>query len=261
MATPLFAATVPSPYINTGNGKDKGITDTSIWAPLACAAGGQVGRYVAGPPAPITQYWDSMAAGLLAGLAVNYAAVSSDGTRWPFKDPFAKLKAAKGDATVADTALFASISGKESWCYVRRGGKEGYWMQGQCIGAFPNTSIMIGHDTIVQILVASAVLLWLHGGIRKNMREIAGMLAGMTLGSEGIARWQGSNYVNEVRFGDTGGNGGDYSTGVKDATGYRYGVLGTKANIAGGLVDSNAIGRYSIQKGGAATANPSGWGT
>jgi hypothetical protein len=207
MATPKVNAFVDgftTPYTATGNSSKKGFGDIAFVAPVAAALGGQVGRIVAGPTGPIHQYYDTMLAGLLAGLAFNYFAVSSDGNNFAFKDPFNQLaKTQNADGT--SPALYTP-DGSVNRTYVRRGGKDGYWVNAVGIGPFTKTQITMGYDTILQFLVASIVLVLRHGGLKKNLIEILGTLGGMTIGSEGLSRWQGSNYRNTVQF--------NYATGA-----------------------------------------------
>jgi hypothetical protein len=228
MTTPVntWATGTVDPYSKTGNSSKKGFGDVAIMAPVAAALGGQVGRIVAGPTGPIHQYYDSMLAGLLAGLVFNYAAVTSDGNSFAFKDPFNQF-AKTQDASGTNPAVYIK-DGNVNLSYVRRGGKEGYWVNAVGIGPFQKTQIRIGYDTIFQFLVASIVLVLRHGGLKKNLIEILGTLGGMTIGSEGLSRWQGSNYRNTVNMNYASGGvlAGAYDT--LDSMGYTekgYGVL------------------------------------
>jgi hypothetical protein len=118
--------TMVSPYTATGNSSKKGFGDVAFMAPVAAALGGQVGRIVAGPTGPIHQYYDTMLAGLLAGLAFNYAAVSSDGNNFAFKDPYNRFpKTQDAGGKNPAVAIKAGFPGGSS-SYVRRGGEKGY---------------------------------------------------------------------------------------------------------------------------------------
>jgi hypothetical protein len=215
MATPVktWADGAVNVYTATGNSSKKGFGDVGFMAPVAAALGGQVGRIVAGPTGPIHQYYDTMLAGLLAGLAFNYMAVTSDGNNFAFKDPFNRFpKTQNADGKKPAVYISNNFPGG-AWSYVRRGGEKGYWMNAVGIGPFPNTQIRMGYDTIVQFLVASIVLILRHGGLKKNLIEILGTLGGMTIGSEGLSRWQGSNFRNTAVIANDGGfTGNDMST-------------------------------------------------
>lgn len=222
------------PYAKTGNSKDNGFGDVQ-WGPsVAAAVGGQIGRFVAGPAAPIQQYLDVMIGGFLAGVVVNYMAVTSDGDNWAYKNPLHKFP--KGKDAVAEKK-FERIKASDSWCYVRRGDTTGYWVNAWCMGQYSPTAVMVGYDTVAQFVVASLILAVRHGGLKSNLREILGLLAGITIGSEGYSRWIGTNYKQTMTFNplSTGtgaygeiseGQGYDkntgqtmyYGTGVADAT-------------------------------------------
>ena len=226
-----WATGTVDPYSKTGNSSKKGFGNVSIMAPLAAALGGQVGRIVAGPAGPIHQYYDSMLAGLLAGLAFNYMAVTSDGNNFAFKDPFNRFpKTQNSSGSAPAVAINAGFPGGSA-SYVRRGGEKGYWVNAVGIGPWSVTQITIGYDTIFQFLVASIVLVLRHGGLKKNLIEILGTLGGMTIGSEGLSRWQGSNYRNTVQMNYNGGGvlAGAYDS--LDTMGYTekgFGVLPNK---------------------------------
>ena len=195
-----------NPYTATGNSKKKGVGDVAFMAPVAAALGGQVGRMVAGPAGPIHQYYDSMLAGLLAGLIFNYMAVSSDGNNFAFRDPYNRFpKHQNADGKSPALYIKSGFPGDAN-SYVRRGGEKGYWVNAVGIGPWAATQIRIGYDTIFQFLVASIVLVLRHGGLKKNIIEIIGTLGGMTIGSEGLSRWQGSNYRNTVSMSSTDGS-------------------------------------------------------
>jgi hypothetical protein len=200
MTTPVktWADGAVSPYTATGNSSKKGFGDIGFMAPVAAALGGQVGRIVAGPTGPIHQYYDTMLAGLLAGLAFNYAAVTSDGNNFAFRDPFNRFPKTQNSSGTAPAVYIKSGFPGDVNSYVRRGGEKGYWVNAVGIGPFGVTQIRIGYDTIFQFLVASIVLVLRHGGLKKNLIEILGTLGGMTIGSEGLSRWQGSNYRNTI---------------------------------------------------------------
>lgn len=223
-------ATAVNPYTATGNSSKKGVGDIAFMAPVAAALGGQVGRMVSGPAGPIHQYYDSMLAGLLAGLIFNYMAVSSDGNNFAFRDPYNRFpKTQNADGKNPAVYIKSGFPGDVS-SYVRRGGKDGYWVNAVGIGPFANTQIRVGYDTILQFLVASIVLVLRHGGLKKNLIEILGTLGGMTIGSEGLSRWQGSNYQNTVSMNqvDGGTMPGTYtSLNSMGATEKGYGVLPT----------------------------------
>jgi hypothetical protein len=220
--------TAVNPYTATGNSSKKGFGDIAFMAPVAAALGGQVGRIVAGPTGPIHQYYDTMLAGLLAGLVFNYAAVTSDGNNFAFKDPynrFPKTQDASGKNPAV--AIKAGFPGGSS-AYVRRGGKDGYWVNAVGIGPWSETQITLGYDTILQFLVASIVLVLRHGGLKKNLIEILGTLGGMTIGSEGLSRWQGSNYKNTIFMDQRNGGAMPGTWDTLDSLGYTekaYGVV------------------------------------
>jgi hypothetical protein len=207
-------AAAVNPYTATGNSSKKGFGDIGFMAPVAAALGGQVGRIVAGPTGPIHQYYDTMLAGLLAGLAFNYAAVTSDGNNFAFKDPYNRFPKTQNSSGTAPAVYIKDGFPGDAGSYVRRGGKDGYWVNAVGIGPFTKTQIRIGYDTIVQFLVASIVLVLRHGGLKKNLVEILGTLGGMTIGSEGLSRWQGSNYRNTVNVNH---NDGSVTTGAYDS--------------------------------------------
>ena len=221
-----------NPYTATGNSSKKGVGDVAFMAPVAAALGGQVGRMVAGPAGPIHQYYDSMLAGLLAGLIFNYAAVSSDGNNFAFRDPFNRFpKTQNADGKSPAVYIKSGFPGDQN-SYVRRGGKDGYWVNAVGIGPWGNTQIRIGYDTIFQFLVASIVLVLRHGGLKKNLIEILGTLGGMTIGSEGLSRWQGSNYRNTIFMSMDDGSAGKNAFDTLDSLGYTekgFGVLPNKA--------------------------------
>ena len=207
------------PYSKTGNSKDNGFGDVQ-WGPsIAAAVGGQVGRFVAGPTAPIQQYLDVMVGGFLAGVLVNYMAVSSDGDNWAYKNPLHKFEKGKDTITKGKRAL---IKGSESWCYVRRGDTTGYWVNAWCMGQYSPTAVMVGYDTIAQFVVASLILAVRHGGLKSNLREILGLLAGITIGSEGYSRWIGTNYKQTMTFNPTKDGNGAYGE-ISEAQGYAKG--------------------------------------
>jgi hypothetical protein len=183
------------PYSKTGNSSKNTFSDVKYGAPIAAAIGGQVGRFVAGPTAPITQYWEVMAAGLLAGVLVNYMAVTSDGDNFAYKNPYHKFP-----TKMPGKAGFFGIKGSEATCYVRRGDEKGYWVNAVCYGQAANTAIMFGYDTIAQFVVAALVLVIRHGGLKNNLREILGLLAGVGIGSEGYARYVNADYKNTLTF-------------------------------------------------------------
>jgi hypothetical protein len=233
MSTPVntWDPKAVNPYTATGNSSKKGFGDIGFMAPVAAALGGQVGRIVAGPTGPIHQYYDSMLAGLLAGLAFNYAAVTSDGNNFAFKDPYNRFpKTQNSSGTAPAVAINAGFPGGSS-AYVRRGGKGGYWVNAVGIGPWSETQVTIGYDTILQFLVASIVLVLRHGGLKKNLIEILGTLGGMTIGSEGLSRWQGSNYRNTLYMDQNTGGVAPGSFDSLDSLGYTakaYGVLPNK---------------------------------
>lgn len=224
-----------NPYTETGNSSKKGFGDVAFMAPVAAALGGQVGRIVAGPTGPIHQYYDSMLAGLLAGLIFNYAAVTSDGNNFAFKDPYQRFpKTQDSSGTAPAVAINAGFPGGAA-SYVRRGGPKGYWVNAVGIGPWSATQITIGYDTIFQFLVASIVIILRHGGLKKNLIEILGTLGGMTIGSEGLSRWQGSNYRNVVWMDQRTGGPMPESTQSMESLGYTakaFGALPTKTPAA-----------------------------
>ena len=221
-----------NPYTATGNGSKKGVGDVAFMAPVAAALGGQVGRMVAGPAGPIHQYYDSMLAGLLAGLFFNYLAVSSDGNNFAFRDPYNRFPKTQNSSNTAPAVYVKDGFPGDAGSYVRRGGKDGYWVNAVGIGPWNATQIRIGYDTIFQFLVASIVLVLRHGGLKKNLIEILGTLGGMTIGSEGLSRWQGSNYRNTVYMSSTDGSLGSGAYQSLESLGYTekgYGVLPNNA--------------------------------
>jgi hypothetical protein len=192
-----FAGKLPEP--SGGNSDKRDTSDVSILSSVSAAVGGQIGRFVAGPAAPIQQYMDVMIAGLLASLVVNYMALKGDGKSYPYKDPWHKFP--KKTSGLKDDKKYLSTSASDSFCYVRRGGgKDGYWINAVCLGKFAPTAIYVGFDTIAHFVVAALVLIVRHGGLKSNLRELLGLLAGITIGSEGYARWEGSNYITEFTY-------------------------------------------------------------
>ncbi len=230
MATPVktWADGAVSPYTATGNSSKKGVGDVAVMAPVAAALGGQVGRIVAGPTGPIHQYYDTMLAGLLAGLVFNYFAVTSDGNNFAFRDPFNRFPKTQNSSNTAPAVYIKSGFPGDNNSYVRRGGEKGYWVNAVGIGPFAGTQIRVGYDTIVQFLVASIVLVLRHGGLKKNLVEILGTLGGMTIGSEGLSRWQGSNYRNTIQMSmDDGSTIGYSSLASMGYTEKGFGILPT----------------------------------
>ena len=211
----------PDPYDKSGNSSKNTFSDLKWGAPIAAAVGGQVGRFVAGPTAPIQQYWEVMAGGLLAGVLVNYLAVTSDGDNMAYKNPYHKFptKMPKKDG-------FYGITGQESWCYVRRGDEKGYWVNAICYGQSDKTALMFGYDTIAQFVVASLILVIRHGGLSNNLREILGLLAGVGIGSEGYARYVNADYKNTLTFDPLGT--GAYAPDKIDGTTSWFGQPYTK---------------------------------
>ena len=204
------------PYTKSGNSSKNTFSDLKWGAPIAAAVGGQVGRFVAGPTAPITQYWEVMAAGLLAGVVVNYMAVTSDGDNFAYKNPYHKFP-----TKMPDKAGFFGITGSEATCYVRRGDEKGYWVNAVCYGQSANTAIMFGYDTIAQFVIAALVLVIRHGGLKNNLRELLGLLAGVGIGSEGYARYVNADYKNTLPF--SPGSDGSYAPVKVDGTTSWYG--------------------------------------
>jgi len=183
-----------------GNDKKKGVSDIKWGSSLAASVGGQIGRFTAGPAAPVQQYLDVMVGGLLASLVVNYMAMTSDGDNWAFKNPqyktWKEFKNEKGKTP----GVFAGIDAKDSFCYVRRGEDKGYWVNAVCMGNYSSTSVMVGYDTIANFVAAAAILIVRHGGVSNNLRELLGLLAGITIGSEGYTSYVGTGYQTRMIF-------------------------------------------------------------
>ena len=204
------------PYVKSGNSSKNTFSDLKWGAPIAAAVGGQVGRFIAGPTAPIQQYWEVMAGGLLAGVLVNYMAVTSDGDNMAYKNPYHKFP-----SKMPKENGFFGITGQESWCYVRRGDEKGYWVNAICYGQSDKTALMFGYDTIAQFVVASLILVIRNGGLSNNLREILGLLAGVGIGSEGYARYVNADYKNTLTFAP--GGDGSYVPDKIDGTTSWYG--------------------------------------
>ena len=182
-----------------GNEKKKGVSDLKWGSSVAASVGGQIGRFTAGPAAPVQQYLDVMLAGLLASLVVNYMAMTSEGDNWAFKNPgYKKWKEFKDKGTGGQ--VYAGISSTDSFCYVRRGEDKGYWVNAVCMGKYSPTSVMIGYDTIANFVAAAAILIVRHGGVANNLRELLGLLAGITIGSEGYTSYVGTGYQTRMIF-------------------------------------------------------------
>ena len=215
--TPRKPWTAVDPYDKSGNSSKNSFSDLKWGAPVAAAVGGQVGRFVAGPTAPIQEYWEVMAGGLLAGVLVNYLAVTSDGDNMAYKNPYHKFPKKVPDKG----GDFYGITGQESWCYVRRGDEKGYWVNAVCYGQSDKTALMFGYDTIAQFVVASLILVIRHGGLSNNLREILGLLAGVGIGSEGYARYVNADYKNTLTFDPT--KNGEYAPDKIEGTTSWYG--------------------------------------
>jgi hypothetical protein len=184
-----------------GNDKKKGVSDLKWGSSLAASVGGQIGRFTAGPAAPVQQYLDVMVGGLLASLVVNYMAMTSDGDNWAFKNPQYKTwKEFKDAKTATPVKVYAGIDAKDSFCYVRRGEDKGYWVNAVCMGNYSTTSVMVGYDTIANFVAAAAILIVRHGGVANNLRELLGLLAGITIGSEGYSSYVGTGYQTRMIF-------------------------------------------------------------
>jgi hypothetical protein len=183
-----------------GNDKKKGVSDIKWGSSLAASVGGQIGRFTAGPAAPVQQYLDVMVGGLLASLVVNYMAMTSEGDNWAFKNPVYKTWKQFKDTKKASTGVFAGIDAKDSFCYVRRGEDKGYWVNAVCMGNYSATSVMVGYDTIANFVAAAAILIVRHGGVANNLRELLGLLAGITIGSEGYTSYVGTGYQTRMIF-------------------------------------------------------------
>ena len=182
-----------------GNDKKKGVSDIKWGSSVAASVGGQIGRFTAGPAAPVQQYLDVMVGGLLASLVVNYMAMTSEGDNWAFKNPAYKTwKQFKDKAP--GTGVYAGIKSKDSFCYVRRGEDKGYWVNAVCMGNYSATSVMVGYDTIANFVAAAAILIVRHGGVANNLRELLGLLAGITIGSEGYTSYVGTGYQTRMIF-------------------------------------------------------------
>jgi hypothetical protein len=202
-----------------GNDKKKGVSDIKWGSSLAASVGGQIGRFTAGPAAPVQQYLDVMVGGLLASLVVNYMAMTSDGDNWAFKNPQYKTwKEFKDDKTKTGAKVYAGIDAKDSFCYVRRGEDKGYWVNAVCMGNYSATSVMVGYDTIANFVAAAAILIVRHGGVANNLRELLGLLAGITIGSEGYTSYVGTGYQTRMIFDPTATDAG-VSTYAKAAEG------------------------------------------
>ena len=231
-----------------GNEKKKGVSDLKWGSSVAASVGGQIGRFTAGPAAPVQQYLDVMVGGLLASLVVNYMAMTSEGDNWAFKNPaYKKWKEFKDTAT-GGTNVYAGISSTDSFCYVRRGEDKGYWVNAVCMGKYSATSVMIGYDTIANFVAAAAILIVRHGGVANNLRELLGLLAGITIGSEGYTSYVGTGYQTRMIFDPTkpdAGVGG-YTKAV-DGTVY-YGGAYDKATKKDYGTDAS-FGYYNDDKG------------
>jgi hypothetical protein len=191
-----------------GNDKKKGVSDLKWGSSLAASVGGQIGRFTAGPAAPVQQYLDVMVGGLLASLVVNYMAMTSDGDNWAFKNPQYKTWKEFKDEKTKGTGVYAGIDAKDSFCYVRRGEDKGYWVNAVCMGNYSSTSVMVGYDTIANFVAAAAILIVRHGGVASNLRELLGLLAGITIGSEGYTSYVGTGYQTRMIFDPTSTSGG-----------------------------------------------------
>lgn len=219
-----WATLTAKPPFAGGNAKKKEMSDLAILPSVSAAVGGQIGRFVAGPSAPIQQYVDVMIGGLLASLLVNYMAMTSEGNNMFFKDPWNYFP--KEHKTTKD-GEHVGIDAKKAFCYVRRGGGEdGYWINAVCLGNFAPTAIYVGYDSIANFVVAAAILILRHGGVTNNLRELLGLLAGIVIGSEGYSRWEGSNYINQVTYDPKTGGNPAWKKG--DAKGYAFGVSGVQ---------------------------------
>jgi hypothetical protein len=171
-----------------------------------------------------------MAGGLLAGVLVNYLAVTSDGDNMAYKNPYHKFPKKVPDKG----GDFYGMTGQESWCYVRRGDEKGYWVNAICYGQSDKTALMFGYDTIAQFVVASLILVIRHGGLSNNLREILGLLAGVGIGSEGYARYVNADYKNTLTFDPT--SSGAYAPEKIEGTTSWYGQRKT---------DGSAIDAYA----------------